>query len=237
MRHDPSAPTVVLSPHLDDAVLSACGALAGAFVVNVFAAVPPPGPPTDALRLTGASDPVAQMRRRLDEDREALAVAGATAAALDLLEADARTEALDAAAVTTAIADVVPAARAVLAPLAIGRHPDHVLVRDAAFALGVPVWLYADLPYAITWGWPAWVTGEAPDPDLDPEVPWRRALDRLPAPPGAPEVDRLDGERLERKRRAVACYASQLPMLAGGPHRRLDDWALRYEVRWPIASP
>lgn len=228
---------VVLSPHLDDAVLGAFGALEGATVVNVFSAVPAPGPVTDAMRLCRATDRVAYNQRRLAEDREALALAGAEAVHLDLLDADFREEPIDAAAVAGAIAAAVPGATEVLAPLAIGSHPDHVLVRDAALALGLPLALHADLPYAITWGWPAWVTGEAQDPALDPEIPWHRALARLPRPPGEPVVDRLDTERLERKRRAVEAYTSQLPMLAGGPHRRLGDWALGYEVRWPIASP
>ena len=54
-------PLAILSPHLDDAVLSCWHVLEGpeqARVINVFTADPPPGtPPPWWDRLTGASDP------------------------------------------------------------------------------------------------------------------------------------------------------------------------------------
>jgi LmbE family N-acetylglucosaminyl deacetylase len=44
--------------------------------------------------------------------------------------------------------DLHPSAQ-VAAPLAIGNHTDHHLVRQAAEALGRPLWYYADIPYAM----------------------------------------------------------------------------------------
>ena len=46
-----------------------------------------------------------------------------------------------------AIAGVIPAGAHVVAPLAVGGHVDHRLVRDAAKKLGETVWYYADYPH------------------------------------------------------------------------------------------
>ena len=92
MRYEPDAPVAVLSPHLDDAVLSAWSVLrrpGDVRVVNVCTAVPPPGPAPPWDQLTGARDAAERMRERLDEDREALAKAGREAVALAQDEAHA----------------------------------------------------------------------------------------------------------------------------------------------------
>jgi LmbE family N-acetylglucosaminyl deacetylase len=80
---------VVLSPHLDDAVLSAWRAVAAGdtTVISVFAGVPPDGFVTDLDRAHGADDSASWLRRRRTEDRAALATGGARAVHLDLLEA------------------------------------------------------------------------------------------------------------------------------------------------------
>jgi hypothetical protein len=80
--------SVVLSPHLDDAVLSCWHLLAGGdtTVVTVFAGVPEPGTCGWSDRLTGASDSAARVRERLGEDTRAPALAGASSGRLDLLD-------------------------------------------------------------------------------------------------------------------------------------------------------
>ena len=76
-------PAVILSPHLDDAVLSCWHLLSGpgdVSVINVFAGSPPPGSGASWWdRLSGATDSAARMAERLAEDREAFAIAGRTA--------------------------------------------------------------------------------------------------------------------------------------------------------------
>lgn len=238
-----SSLTVVLSPHPDDAVLDAFSVLVApeeVLVVNVFDGDPPPGPPSYSVRLCGASDGQAQMRRRRDEDRRALATVGRRGVSLGFLDADGRPADPTVEEIAAAVTEAVPELTALVAPVGIGSHPDHQLVRDAALRIasetGAALEFCADLPYAIAWGWPAWVTGDRPDPNLDPNVQWRKALDRLPGEPGGPIVERLSDGRLDAKERALAEYVSQLSMLGGGPHRRLARWALRYEVRWPFAA-
>ncbi len=234
---------VVLSPHLDDAVLSVFTVLDGpgeALVVNVCDGVPSGGSATEWVRQCGGGDDAEQMRRRRREDEAALAVVGRPSVGLGFLEADERP--LDAApeAIAERAVDAVGVASRLIAPVGMGRHPDHVSTRDAALAMaargGVPLALYADMPYAVRWGWPPWVTGDEPDPNLDPDVPWERRLSRVPVARDSlvPVVTTLDAAARERKARALECYVSQIAALAGGPHRRFGDYALGFEVRWTV---
>jgi LmbE family N-acetylglucosaminyl deacetylase len=156
---DARPPIVVLSPHLDDAVLSAWHAVAagGTTVVTFFAGVPPDGFVTDLDRSHGAEDSAAWLRRRRSEDRAALAAGGARAVHLDLLEAQfpayrrpdlrraiaARPDrflalvvaapelATDSEALVSLAEPHLPAGAVVYGPVGVGGHPDH---RDLARA-------------------------------------------------------------------------------------------------------
>ena len=89
MRHRADAPAVVLSPHLDDAVLSAWSVLrrpGEVTVVNLCTAIPPPGTLGAYDRVKGATDSAEFMRERLAEDAAALALAGREPLGLGLLE-------------------------------------------------------------------------------------------------------------------------------------------------------
>jgi LmbE family N-acetylglucosaminyl deacetylase len=246
MRHKPAGPVIVLSPHLDDAVLSAFTVLSDAsadvVVVNVCDGIPPSGPASDWVRLCGGHDDAAQMRRRHAEDRAALTEVGRSAMGLALLEADERSAEATCEAIVERIRDRVESAAGILAPVGMGSHPDHLATRDAAFRLwteepALGLRLYADIPYAIRVGWPPWVSGADPDPHLDPSVPWERALGRLPVPRDrlSAGVRRLDRAQRSWKSRALGCYASQIPALAGGPHRTFADEALSFEVIWSVS--
>ena len=84
---------VILSPHFDDAVLSCWHLLASAgevLVVNVFAGEPPAGTLGWWDRLAGATDSAAAVRARIEEDRQALALAGRTAVNLPFLDSQYR---------------------------------------------------------------------------------------------------------------------------------------------------
>jgi len=130
-----------------------------------------------------------------------------------------------------------------VAPAGIGRHPDHVAVRDAALALadraGTGLWLYADLPYATNLGWPSWVTGAPADPHLVPEAAWARVLGEVADPADLePVATRFDDEQRAAKLAAARCYVSQWPSLEGGPHARISNPAISsFEVRWGVRRP
>ena len=234
----------LLSPHLDDAALSLWHLLDGpadVTVVNVFAGVPETAGGGDRWwdRLTGATDSARRARERRAEDREALGLARRAAIDLDLLEGQYRDRPQALQPVIARLADTVPEGAHVLAPAALDGHRSHRVVRAAALAMregGAATTLYADVPHATRYGWPAWVSGSPADPYLHPHALWRRhlaeagiALDDLRA-----DIHRLDDRALERKIAAVRAYGTQLPALEAefGVLSRPD--VLRYEVLWPL---
>jgi LmbE family N-acetylglucosaminyl deacetylase len=248
IRHDPEAPALVLSPHLDDAVLSCWSVLAGSGpvqVVNVLAGEPPPGSVAYFERLAGATDSAQHQRRRALEDRAALSLAGRVPLNLGfraLTHRRGRPEP-SFARLDAAVADHFPVASRIYAPAALGApHPDHVLVRAYALALarqGVPASLYADLPYCAAYGWPAWVTGEPPIPGLDVDEYWRASLDGVAAvcDRRRAEVVRLAAAQSAAKLAAMRAYRAEFAVLDRGPVGQLSNPAIHgYEVFWPVGA-
>ena len=237
----------ILSPHLDDAVLSCWHVLTQpgvVVVVNVFAGVPASlGAPAWWDRYTGATDSLERARERIDEDRRALALTGRTAVNLELLDEQYR-EADELTAPPTAQLErlLAPGAR-VYAPAAFANHTDHRLVRAAALELrtrGFVVSLYADLPHAILHGWPAWVTGKRLPASKDlAAAMWERSLAGTGISPCemAPAVHQLDPVAHARKLEALHAYRTQLEGLRGLAGRPLADrQTLGYEVVWALSS-
>lgn len=202
--NDAGSAVVVMSPHLDDAVLS-CGALLAHLVprhcvtvVTAFtAAAPPPWslPARRHLRAIGTADGELLFGQRRAEDREVLAELGVVAVHLGLRDAlfrragesasglpvpgrrpgwwrrrgragpayptyrfDAargRVASCDAglpAEVSARVGEIARASQAqvVFAPLGIGRHVDHLIMRRAAQDLRLRTVYYSDFPYSQT---------------------------------------------------------------------------------------
>jgi len=149
---------VVLSPHLDDAVLSAGGAIAAATAAG-----------ERAVAVTLFTEGAKGDARRA-EDSRALALLGAEAVHLGLLDAperrgipldlkalcdDAVVDDADVAAVVSALTPVLWSLQPtrVLAPLGVGRHIDHRTVFEAArIAAPRELAFYEDRPYAFVDG-------------------------------------------------------------------------------------
>lgn len=149
-------PLLVISPHLDDAVLSCGGALAahpGSTVVTVQTAhVPALAGATTWDRSCGFRPGDDVMGRRQDEDRAALGLVGASPRWLGVVEGQ-YTAKPDVAGIRRALNELLATDRSpvVLFPLGIG-HADHALVSDVVveLAAGDPdrSWIaYDDLPY------------------------------------------------------------------------------------------
>ena len=211
-------------------------------VANVFDGVPPAGGVTLWELITGCTDSaVDAMRERRREDAAALALAGRSAVGLGLLDQQHRREPRHADALEAALAAAVPAASAVYAPAGIGGHADHVLVAALALRLradGIPVRLWADVPYAVEYGWPHWVTGDPRRERVDPDPMWERFLHDLPCERTAlvPEPHRLTDAQAAAKLAAMRMYASQFPALDGAPVGRLSHPHIhRHEVLWSVA--
>lgn len=225
---------VVVSPHLDDAVLS-CGRFLGSHpgvtVVTVFAGNPPAYP--DPMRLWDVQsgfapgDDVMAVRRA--EDTDALAVLGATPVHLDLVEFSYNDG--DRPVPPGEIAELLTPALAtleaslVVAPFGLA-NPDHdvthracMQVRDRLGA-GVSWWCYEDSGYKHIPGMLAWRISTL----------FKRGVWPTPVCPPitAPEA---------RKRAAIDCYPSQLRALE-------DDWQISDKLDapapeqfWRLAPP
>jgi LmbE family N-acetylglucosaminyl deacetylase len=245
MKLDAEAPVLLLSPHLDDAVLSCWSVLTDSrevVVVNVFSGTPEPGLVTQIDRMAGANESAGMMRERLAEDAEALALAGREPIGLGFLDSQYRSTPgeVGAADIRAALDERVEEVSAILAPAGLSGNPDHLVVRGLALELtarGFPTELYAELPAAIRYGWPHWVTGDDADPHLIPDIHWAASL---PDPEAArieliPRSVRLDDAQADGKLQAMRTYRTQYPLLTRGPIDRLgNDRNRRHELFWTV---
>ncbi len=237
--------TVILSPHFDDAVLSCWHVLAGAgevLVVNVFAGEPPAGALGWWDRLAGASDSATAVRTRVEEDREALALAGRTAVNLPFLDGQYRHGDQAPGEIVKALRGVLVPGTRIYAPASLGdHHRDHTAVRAAALALraeGANVALYADVPHATVDGWPRWVLNGGSSSDADPAAEqWAAELETtgIPVERMDATAHRLPAEYHADKLDAVLTYGSQIAPLQQAFGRSLKDpRLLGVEVDWRL---
>ena len=226
-----AAPTVVVSPHLDDAVLSCWHLLSGdreVTVVNVFSAIPPPGTLGWWDRLTRADDSAERMRARHREDEAALAGVGVRRVNIDLLDSQYRQNG-HVPGVREALAPFLEEAELVYAPAALlPMVEDHAMVRDAVATVRRDLRLYADLPHAVLYGLPTWVAGDDDVLDVGPVWDARLAEVGFGGDAAQAEVHALSEEAFGAKLEAVRRYETQLPAL----EREASLEMLRWEVTW-----
>jgi LmbE family N-acetylglucosaminyl deacetylase len=241
-----SSDAIILSPHFDDAVLSCWHVLTSAsevLVVNVFAGEPAAGTLGWWDRLAGATDSVATVRRRVEEDRRALARAGCSAVNLPFVDGQYRESEQAPGEIVEALRGILVTGARLYAPASLGdHHHDHKAVRTAALALyaeGAEVELYADLPHATALGWPRWVLDGLPSTTADPAAErWTSQLAStgIPVERMAALAHRLPSEDRASKLDAVRTYASQI-----GPLQRtfgpslMDSQLLGIEVTWRLS--
>ncbi|GAB4541275.1 MAG: PIG-L family deacetylase [Anaerolineales bacterium] len=210
---------IYLSPHLDDAALSAGGWIydqtrAGASVeIWTLLAGTPRGalsPLAEMLHAQwGIADPSELICARRSEDERAAQILGATPVYFDFLDCIYRTGKDGAwlygdifvpphadedglpAQIAEAIAARLRPDDRVLCQLGIGAHIDHTLIRRAAEALRRPLWYTADIPYLF------------------------RAPEALAALSGslAETLQPISAEGVAAWQRAAAAYDSQLDSL------------------------
>jgi LmbE family N-acetylglucosaminyl deacetylase len=218
-----SGKLMVVSPHLDDAVLSCADVLTrnpGSVVVTVFA-----GTPSDTQRLThwdslsGFRSAGEAMRLRREEDQLALFLLESEPLWLDFLDAQygiSPSPDRVAGALSAAIGEQSPAA--VLLPLGLF-HDDHRLASEASLALVGRFprlrWIaYADALY------------RSMAHPCEQRLRQLRARGWLLQPLRGPQPSTA-------KRHAVSCYGSQLRALATPGHIAIDA-AFEREWYWQL---
>ncbi|MFP3853545.1 MAG: PIG-L deacetylase family protein [Anaerolineales bacterium] len=209
---------IYLSPHLDDAVFSCGGLIArqviqgqSVTVLTVCAGDPPPGPLSEFAQELHQrwGDEQEPMETRRQEDLDACSSLEAAVMHLAVPEAIYRVSAtgrhlyaseeeifgdLEPAdnllidQLAEAIDEVSPAGSQLYAPIGIGGHVDHLVVRRAASQLERPVWFYHEFPYA------------AEGMDLPED---------LGAPQGVGSVMPLEDDEVEQWAQAIWTYESQ----------------------------
>jgi hypothetical protein len=205
--------TVLVSTHFDDAVFSCWSVLEeheDVTVVTVFSGVPRPGFVTDWDRDTGV-DSATRMAQRADENRAALAVAGARAIDVGVLEGMYGGGVVEPADLEPFLSD----ADVLYVPAGVflkGSHVEHTLVRDAALTVRPDARLYADQPYCLFRG----------DVELPEELAGGRTHQRV----------ELDGAARERKAESIRCYAGELDKLEAFFGPCADPDVLREEAFW-----
>jgi LmbE family N-acetylglucosaminyl deacetylase len=241
---------LVVSPHLDDAVLSASARLyqPDTRVVSVFAGPPPEGVTERGSwdRLTGATGPHERLADRHIEDDKAMDILGVPRTRLSFVDNEYQQRKYAIAEVAEALAPHIAGATEVWIPSAVGSHPDHVATREGALAAvraavakgATPaVRIFADQPYSLMYGWPSWVTGVPEDPMLQVSV-WLRdeLVDAgLPVEVMEPVIHHLTPSEQDVKKAAMAAYVSQMPALETGSGFRLTNpEVIRYEVSWRL---
>lgn len=207
-------PMLVISPHLDDAVLSVGQLLAGredAIVATVFAGAPMEHVTTTFDRNCGWADAVAAADGRRAEDDLATHLLRATAVRMDFLDAQYRELGLTNNATTTEdeisgtvrflarrMVETLSTPLTLVGPMGLV-HPDHHIVRRAVEQAArdlpglVDLWLYEDLPARVLW------------PESVPDaLAWWRGMGWDPV------LDFLGTGDLVIKEAAVRAYGSQL---------------------------
>lgn len=239
----PARPTdVVVSPHFDDAVLSAAHVLVGGgaavTVVTVCGGAPADGALSEWDAVCGYPSGAAAAADRAAEDLRANQIVGARSVHLPTTDGPYRT-AFPHHRVIADLAAALPADCPVWVPAGLGGHPDHVGTREAVLAL-IPatsgrVRFYADCPYAFAAGW------DAADASRAEGHRWAPHLQRLEAYLGTPALAhpvRLDHHARRRKLAMVACHASQMRTMAPEFPGLLDpDGPLHREMYWTAAPP
>lgn len=198
---------LVVSPHLDDAALSAGQFLAGrpdALIVTVFAGMPKAKRvQTTYDKLCGFETAEEAITKRRAEDRAAAAELGAKVEHLAFVDSQ-YGEPVDFGGVVACLRKLIEQHEPefVVGPLGIN-HPDHALVRNAFLEATrnavMPVWLYEDIPSRVT------------HPETVTEALYSVEIG---SPPEMTHVEPgfIGTGPLEKKMSALWCYRSQLPL-------------------------
>lgn len=190
---------ILISPHFDDAVLSAGQFMADrpdCDVVTVFAGRPthPNDVSTDYDKKCGFDNANDAISVRTQENDEALALLKAEAINLGFPDSQYGTK-FSPETIAKPLQQIIDEGdyEAIYAPLGLG-HPDHMVVTDAVVSLetDLPIYLWEDLPLRVV------------EPELVPKRLERYGLE------GKPHGASTTKAKMADKIRALTCYKSQI---------------------------
>jgi LmbE family N-acetylglucosaminyl deacetylase len=256
---------VILSPHLDDAIFSVWHVIsspAEVRVVTVFARVPERGLLTPLDRFGGAAESAERFLERLDDDREALALAEREPAYANLLDVQYRAEEvpelraaierdpkrfislvaadetiqMNPSELRPELEPFLEDTHIIYCPSGIGGHPDHRDVARLGFELamdGKRVRFYADTPYFMRRGLPSWIT-QVENAAADAYV--ANGLSLLSTSEAfKSHVVQLSPEQVKAKLVAAQRYETEFePANADFGGVLADEAYVRYEVYWTV---
>lgn len=225
-------PSLVISPHYDDAVYSCWMAVDRAStVLTVFGGAPGQDIVAPWDISTGFTSANAAIEARKKENSEALSASDARIINLDFVDVEYRqlgvAPKVTAEDVIAGIRIAVESHRTTYAPLGFGftfRHVDHGLVREATKVLareGADIIYYADIPYAMAMGVENWPQ----------RLPYKVIRDLLGREIEI-EIIELTSRQQQQKRESVRLYTSQYEQnntISGRPFDHED--AFRWEVK------
>jgi LmbE family N-acetylglucosaminyl deacetylase len=202
---------VIISPHLDDAVLSCWSILErpGSIVMTLFAGLPDSSVSTFWDRLCGQPNSSKMMRLRLKENRQVLDSLGVKAVNLPYLDNQYKPSPRDLVGIADKIMSLTKPGDNIYAPLAVGgirRHADHLVAQQVGILLaaqGRKVSFYGDEPYILPLfklkNWPVRIRLSR----IEKKLVLSLSL----------EVRKLTTGEQQRKEKAVRAYSSQFAML------------------------
>lgn len=221
----------ILSPHLDDAVLSLWHRIEqpSSHVITIFAGVPIGVQPSSWDLRTGFHDATEAVLARRKENQIALAGTETTVTNLDYLDYPYDSSPRNVTEMTSTVwhaasVDAVFFAAAGIARYGRRVHPDHITTRDIGrriVELGRNVLFYAEYPYAYPFIlYPHW-------PEHIPVEGLKRALQMNV------EIEpyELTREQQARKRQAAERYGSQYPVIM---EHNFGVMKRREAFRWEI---
>ena len=196
-------PILVVSPHLDDAVLSMGQFLAGwpgATVMTVFSGIPEEESVTTFDVNSGFNNSTQAMMARWNEDERALAVLGSNRIHVGAIDNQYRKDddVVDVDNIIRCIKNAIDSLGITNLVMPLGlAHVDHAITNEACVVIAqnvdIPIWAYEDVPSRVLW------------PETVVE-----ALDRLKGRKFKPSLSFLGTGPMESKKEAIACYTSQL---------------------------
>jgi LmbE family N-acetylglucosaminyl deacetylase len=221
-----SQKTVILSPHLDDAVFSCWDKIIkqNTQVITIFAGIPKDKTPSSWDLSLKQNDARKMVRLRRKENDDALRATKTEILNLNILDNLYRKSPPSILEIADKIDSIIPRSATVIAPAGISRyqrkgHEDHILARLVALELmsrGIQVKFYADIPYML----PKYILPNWPKHILKIMIEYKLGI--------KVKIEAVELSRKQQLKKQSACEAYKTQFQAFSAFSRPD--AYRWEI-------